>query len=95
MDLNIISQLISIRTYITMAVNNYSLHRDTVKQFNDMLVVIDRRLVESLLSNEFKDTIGFSDVKTLVAEARKINDIKSGLRLDEFGNQVRIDSNKQ
>ena len=95
MELNTISQLINIRTYITTAVNNYSLSKDVVRQFDHMLVVIDKRITEALLSDHFKETIGFSDAKTLVAEAARVNNIKSGLRLDEFGNTVRFDSNKK
>jgi hypothetical protein len=45
-----------------------------------MVILLDRRIVDKLLSDDFKNYIGFQDAEKLLAEARKISDIKSGLK---------------
>jgi hypothetical protein len=80
-DLNEISNLIGIRNYISTMINNYAISRDTVANLNKMVIVLDRRIVDKLLSNEFKEYVGFQDAEKLLSEARKISDIKSGLKL--------------
>jgi hypothetical protein len=81
MKLSEITGLIEIRSYISSAVNNYSLHRDKVKQLNEMLILIDARIVEKLLSKDFKEFLHAEDkdVERLVSEARRVSDIKSGM----------------
>jgi hypothetical protein len=80
MDLNEISSLIEIRNYISSAINNYSISRDVVADLNRMLILIDRRIVDKLLAKDFKDFLGFKDVDKFVADAARVNNIKSGLK---------------
>ena len=80
MDLQEITNLIEIRNHIVNSINNYALTRDTVSQLNEMLILLDRRIVDKLLGKDFKDFLGFEDVKKFVQEARKNNDIRSGLK---------------
>lgn len=80
MDLNEISSLIEIRNYISSSINNYSISRDMVADLNKMLILIDRRIVDKLLAKDFKDFLGFKDVDKFVADAARINNIKSGLK---------------
>lgn len=81
MDLNEISGLIEIRNYISSAINNYSINRDTVAELNRMLILIDKRIVDKLLAKDFKNYLGFQDVDKFVAEAARVNNIKSGLKV--------------
>jgi hypothetical protein len=80
MDLNEISNLIEIRNYIASAINNYALERNVVAQLNKMLILLDRRIVERVLDNDFKKFLGYEDVEKFLAEARKISDIKSSFK---------------
>lgn len=80
MDLSEITGLIEIRNYMMSAVNNYSLAREKVSQLNEMTILIDRRIVDKLLSEEFKHSLGYEDVKKYVEEARQISNIKSGIK---------------
>lgn len=78
--LNIITHLIEIRSYVASAVNNFTLPKDSSNQLNKMLVMLDRRIVERLLSDEFKDTLGYEDLDKIMAEVIKNNNIKSGMK---------------
>jgi hypothetical protein len=80
MDLREITDLIAIRNHIVNSINNYALARDKVSQLNEMLILLDRRIVDKLLDQDFKDFLGFKDVKKFVQEARENNNIRSGLR---------------
>ena len=80
MELVEITDLIEIRNYVVAAVNNYSISRDKVSQLNEMLLLIDKRIVDKILSDDFKNLLGYQDVKAIVSEARKISNIKSGLK---------------
>jgi hypothetical protein len=80
MDLQEITSLIAIRNHMISSINNYALKRDTVSQLNEMLILLDRRIVDKLLGSEFKDFLGFEDAKKFVQEARENNNIRSGLK---------------
>lgn len=80
MDLQEITNLISIRNHMLNSINNFALARDIVSQLNEMLILLDRRIVDKLLGEDFKDYLDFKDVKKFVQEARKTSDIRSGLK---------------
>jgi hypothetical protein len=80
MDLQEITSLITIRNHVVNSINNYALTRDTVSKLNEMLILLDRRIVDKLLDQDFKDFLGFEDAKKFVQEARENNNIRSGLK---------------
>ena len=84
MDLSEISSLIEIRNYIHQSVNNFNLERNKVDSLGDMLILIDKLIVDKLLANDFKSFINFQDLSKYKAEVVKHNNIKSGLRPDQL-----------
>jgi len=80
MDLKDISDLIQIRNYVMLAINNYNLPKETGSTLNGMLILIDKQITNRLLSDEFKQFIGFENVTKAIKEAREINNIKSGMK---------------
>jgi hypothetical protein len=75
MDIKNINHLVSIRDYIYVTINNPAFTRDTVVELQEILSALDRKIVESLKSPEFKEIIGFVSKKKIVD-----NTIKSSLK---------------
>lgn len=79
-DLAEMGNLIQIRNYIHQSVNNFNLERNKVNSLGDMLILIDKLIIEKLLANDFKSLINFQDLKQYKDEVIKHNNIKSGLK---------------
>lgn len=77
--INEINSLISIRNYMINVINNSSFDRSIVNDLNGMLILTDKKIVELLRSDDFKDYINFKDVKKAIKEVVDLNNIKSGL----------------
>jgi hypothetical protein len=73
MNLNEITQLIEIRSYVFNAINNFNLPKEEGHQLNKMLVLIDRRIVDRLMGEEFKNFLGYQDADKVMLEAAKNN----------------------
>ncbi len=80
LSLNEVTDLISVRQYIANSINNGSLDRPTISMLNGMLILMDMKIIEMLKSNEFKEYIGFRDVRKAIEETARITNIKSGLK---------------
>lgn len=80
MNLSEITELIKVREYLVASSNNYNINRSDANELNGILLLIDKKLVELLKSSSFKEYVGFSNVKEVVQEVRRMNDIKSGLK---------------
>lgn len=80
MDLSEITQLIEIRNYIVLATNNFNLMRGVSRELAKMLTLVDKRITEKLLSDEFKAHIGFADADKAQAEAIEANNIRAGMK---------------
>ena len=75
-----ILNLISIRNYIANMINNSNIiDRATVSELNGTLILIDKKIIEMLKSQEFKSYIGYQEVRQAIEEVAKLNNIKSGL----------------
>ena len=74
-----VSDLINIRNYVVQAINNYSLAKLTAKELNKMLLVLDKKIVDEILSDDFKEIVGFDTAEQTMKEAAFNNNIKSGL----------------
>jgi hypothetical protein len=92
-DTQNVVNLIEIRNYIAMTPNNFSLPKDVVNTFNKMLLLVDKKIVKELLSDDFKEMISFKDAQAAVNAARKLSDIKSGLTEDAASRSVFVDDN--
>lgn len=80
MDLKEISNLIEIRQYVVNATSNPAIDRSTVTTMNGMLILIDKKIINILQSDEFKEYIGYKDVRKAIEEVARITNIKSGLK---------------
>jgi hypothetical protein len=80
MELNEILNLISIRQYINQSINNCALDRPTINELNGMQILIDNKIISLLKSPEFKDYIGYANVREAIMDVAKITNIRSGLK---------------
>jgi len=79
MDLKEIVDLIAIRQYVVNSIGNPAIDRATVNFMSNVLLMIDKKIIALLQSDEFKDYINFKDVKQAIQEVAKITNIKSGM----------------
>jgi len=80
MDLKELVDLITIRQYVVNSTANPAIDRATVNYMNGALLMIDRKIVGLLQSDEFKDYIEYQDVKKAIQDVARLTDIKSGIR---------------
>jgi hypothetical protein len=80
MDLQELVNLITIRQYVINSTGNSTIDRATVNVMNGTLLLIDKKIIALLQSNEFKEYINYADVQAAKIEARNITNIKSGLK---------------
>lgn len=74
-----ISNLINIRNYIVVSINNSSVDRKTVTELNGTLLLLDKQIVKMLTDKKFKEFVGYQDVNKAIQEVRNLTNIKSGL----------------
>lgn len=80
MNLKEITDLISIRQYVSNATGNMSLDRSTINELNGILILLDKKIVGILKDYEFKDYIGYQGVKQAIEDVARITNIKFGLK---------------
>ncbi len=80
MDLQEITNLISLRQYVQDSLSNPTIDRQTISYLNGVLIMIDKKLIAQLKSDEFKEYINYSDVKQSIEDVARITNIKSGLK---------------
>ena len=80
MKLSEITDLISIRNYINQTRDNTAINRETIKELNGILIMLDRKILTELQSDEFKKTIDYGQVNKAIEEVIKLTNIKSGLK---------------
>jgi hypothetical protein len=80
MDLQEINGLISLRRYVQDSLSNPTIDRQMISYLNGVLIMIDKKIITQLKSDEFKEYINYSDVKKSIEDVAKITNIKSGLK---------------
>lgn len=80
MDLTELVNLITIRQYVVNSTGNSSIDRATVNFMNGALLMIDKKIVAILQSDDFKEYVNYGDVRKAIEDVAKLNDIKSGIR---------------
>lgn len=50
-------ELIKIREYIIVSINNYRIEKPKIRELDEVLSLIDNYLIKNLLSNDFKKTL--------------------------------------
>ncbi len=74
-----IINLISIRQYVANSVANPAIDRATVNYMNNLLIMVDKKIINLLKSDEFKEYINYKDVQKAIEDVVKITNIKSGI----------------
>jgi len=80
-----IANLIQIRNYVYTAINNFSIDKKVIKELNNTLILLDRRITDELVSDNFKEYIGFDpnntdQMKTVINDAIRTNDIRKDMK---------------
>jgi hypothetical protein len=66
-----IANLIIIRNYVYNSLENFSIDRPTVSEMGNMLSLLDKRIIEMLKDNSFKDQIKCSTSEVIRYENLK------------------------
>lgn len=80
MDLKEITDLITIRQYVVNSTGNPAINRETVSYMNGVLILVDKKIVDLLKGQEFKEYIDYQNVRQAIEDVVKITNIKSGLK---------------
>lgn len=80
MELKELLDLIHIRSYVVNAVANPIFDRQTVRDLDGILILLDKRIAGILTGVDFKEYIGYADVRKAIEEVAKQTNIKSGFR---------------
>lgn len=80
MQLKELNDLINVRQYVVNSTGNSSIDRATVNYMNNLLIMIDRKIIDILKSDDFKEYVNYKDVRQAIEEVVKITNIKSGLK---------------
>jgi hypothetical protein len=80
MNLKELTDLIAIRQYVVNSTANPAIDRETVNYMNGSLIMIDRKIIALLKSDDFKEYIDYKDVRKAIEEVARITNIKSGLK---------------
>lgn len=74
-----IVDLITIRNYAANSVNNHSLKRDVTNQLNTTVILLDKILVEQLVSEEFKSLVHFENASEIIKDVVKHTSLKGNM----------------
>jgi hypothetical protein len=80
MDLKELVDLIAIRQYVVNSTGNPAIDRATVNDMVGMLLMIDKKIIGIIRSDDFKHYVDYKDVQRAKMEAAQITNIKSGLK---------------
>ncbi len=72
MKLSEIVNLIKIKEYVSDAVGLFSIEKQTIRELNDTLILIDKKIIELVTSKEFKEYIDYDHVKEAKQEVLRI-----------------------
>jgi len=79
MDLLEINQLINIRQYVINSTSNPQIDRTTVNYMNDLLLILDKKIIDLLKSDSFKEMINYQDIEFVKKNVVNLTKIKSSL----------------
>lgn len=80
MDLTELINLMKVREYLLIASNNGAFDKPTIHYLSNTLLLVDKKIVELLKGDEFKEYVNFKDVKKAIQEVVNLNDIQSTIR---------------
>ena len=71
MDTQELLTLIQIRGWVVNSVANPVFTRETVRELDGLLILLDKKIASILTSPEFKDYIGFDGLKETIKNMKK------------------------
>lgn len=74
-----LSSLVTVRDYAYTVINNSNFNRADVNDLTAILILLDKKILDVMRSQDFKEYIGFDDSKKIIQEMVQKNNIKSGL----------------
>jgi hypothetical protein len=80
MDLKELVDLIAIRQYVVNSTGNPTISKATVNVMNGMLLLLDKKILDIIQSDDFKEYVNYADVQQAKIDAYNITNIKSGLK---------------
>lgn len=88
LDFTELLDLIAIRNYVVNSVANPIFDRRMIKELDGILILLDKKISVMLTSDEFKEYIGFADLKQTIRDIKTETDkpfhearaIMSGIR---------------
>lgn len=88
MNLQELSDLVAIRSYVVGSSGNGALDRKTVTYMNGLLILIDKKIVALLQGDEFKEYINYKDITQAIKDVVSNNNIQSGLQRNPHTGQL-------
>lgn len=74
-----LNSLISIRAYVNQTCDSSSNDKETYKYMRDLVLMLDKKIIDILKTDEFKEYVSFKDVKQVIHNVAIINNIKTGM----------------
>lgn len=74
MDLQELLNLIAIRSYVVNSVASPLFDKKTIKDLDGILILLDKKIVAILMSEDFKDYVGFANVQKVIQDVRNTID---------------------
>jgi len=75
MDLSELTALIKIKEYVATSVGIMAIDRKTVSELNGILLLLDKKIIEIITGEEFKEYIDYKNVQEAKLAAVKITNI--------------------
>jgi hypothetical protein len=79
MELKELSELIKIREYVANSVATSTIERKTITELNNLLLLIDKKIITLLLGDEFKEYVDYKNVQEAKEAAVRITNIYAGI----------------
>jgi hypothetical protein len=70
MDTQELLDLIAIRNYVVNSTASPLFDKKTIKDLDGLSILLDKKIVAILMSDEFKEYVGFADVQKVIQEVR-------------------------
>lgn len=80
MDLRELTDLIAVRQYVVNSTANPAIDRTTINYLTKLLIMVDKKILLLLSSDQFKEYISYKDVDKALREVALITNIKSGIK---------------
>jgi hypothetical protein len=78
-NLKELTDLISIRQYVGNAIGLSAVKKETIRELDGMLLLLDQKIIGLLTGAEFKNYIGYENVQQAKINAQQITNIYHGI----------------